>query len=182
MKILVLDIETTGLDPLSSKIVEIGIVELDLTSGSILPVFESLCHERPISAEEVSRSWIVQNGYISLDEIRYSPEFNSIKPQIQGIIDCHPAGCTAYNSNFDLSFLITRGIKLVKALPDPMKLSTDICKLPGKYGYKWPKAEEAYNFFFPNSNYKESHRGLDDAIHEAEIIYKLYEIGVFTLI
>lgn len=181
MKILVLDLETTGLDPLSSKIVEIGIVELDLTTGNIEPVFESLCHERPISASEVQNSWIVQNGYISLDEIRYSPEFNTLKPRIQGIIDSYPAGCTAYNSNFDLSFLITRGIKLAKLLPDPMKLSTDICQLPGKYGYKWPKAEEAFNHFFPGIEYDEKHRGADDAYHEAMIIYKLYTMGVFNV-
>jgi DNA polymerase III epsilon subunit-like protein len=29
-----------------------------------------------------------------------------------------------------------------------MKSSTDICKLPGQYGWKWPKLGEAYEFAF----------------------------------
>ena len=31
-----------------------------------------------------------------------------------------------------------------------MKSTTDICKLPGPYGYKWPKMTEAYAHFFGN--------------------------------
>jgi DNA polymerase-3 subunit epsilon len=55
-----------------------------------------------------------------------------------------------------------------------------VCKIPGNYGkYKWPKVEEAYDFFFPNNNYVEKHRGADDAFHEADIVYELHKIGLF---
>jgi DNA polymerase III epsilon subunit-like protein len=40
-----------------------------------------------------------------------------------------------------------------------MKLSTNICKIDGPYGYKWPKLEELHNFLFK--------RGFDSA-HDAE--------------
>ena len=89
-----------------------------------------------------------------------------------------------YNNNFDFSFLESRGIEFPKKLPDPMKLLTDIMKLPNNNGYnnyKWPSVEEAYKYLFPESNYIEKHRGADDAKHEAEIIYKLYEMGIFKI-
>lgn len=41
-----------------------------------------------------------------------------------------------------------------------MKATTDICKLPGKYGYKWPKLDEAYRHFF--------HKGVEGA-HDAMV-------------
>lgn len=34
-------------------------------------------------------------------------------------------------------------------------------------------------FLFGNTGYIEAHRGLDDAIHEAKIVYKLYQMGEF---
>jgi hypothetical protein len=40
---------------------------------------------------------------------------------------------------------------------------------------------EAYNHFFPEKNYKELHRGGDDSLHEAEIVYELYKLGEFKL-
>ena len=53
MKILVVDLETTSHDPTiddmynleNSIISEIGIVRLDLETGKIEPVFDSICRE-----------------------------------------------------------------------------------------------------------------------------------------
>ena len=51
-----------------------------------------------------------------------------------------------------------------------------------KNGYlKNPNVEEAFKFFFPDIQYSEKHRGLDDAKHEAMIVYKLYQMGVFKI-
>ena len=52
---------------------------------------------------------------------------------------------------------------------------------PGRSTPKWPKVEEAWEHFFPDVAYIEQHRGADDAVHEAKIVYELYKIGVFTL-
>ena len=41
--------------------------------------------------------------------------------------------------------------------------------------YKWPSVREAYHYFFPNESNIEKHRALDDAIHEAKIIYETYK-------
>ena len=45
-KIAVIDIETTGLDEENDLIIEIGIVELDLDSGNIRELFNSLISEK----------------------------------------------------------------------------------------------------------------------------------------
>lgn len=174
-KILIIDIETTGLSH-KNKIVEIGIVELNIINGEKRILFSELCHETGITLKEVENAWIVQNGYITVDEIRHSKNLLFWKPQIQAILDAYPRGATAFNNSFDFGFLINRGFRFTRKLQCPMIFSTPICKLPQRRagnGFKWPSAQEAYNYFFPSNKYKELHRGADDAFHEAEIVFKL---------
>lgn len=184
MKILVIDIETTGFQNQGGKICEVGIVSLDLSNGNKEIVFNSLCHERPITREHVQDSWIVKNGYITVEEIQNSPYLPSILAEIQNVINSYPNGATAFNRSFDFNFLQSRGVQFPKMLPCPMILATDICKLPNQNGfssYKWPKVEEAWKHFFPEVEYVELHRGADDAFHEADIVYELYKLGVFKI-
>ncbi len=182
MKILIIDIETTGFLNKGGKIVEVGIVELDLTDGKRKILFDKVTHERGITKAEVENSWIVNNSNLTVEDVRHSKRLDLLKPEIQQIIDQYPAGITAYNRSFDLDFMESRGFRFPKKLPCPMLLSTDILKLPGKYGnYKWPKVEEAYDYYFSDNDYVEAHRGADDAMHEAEIVYELYKRGIFTI-
>jgi len=134
-----------------------------------------------ITKQEVENSWIVKNSNLTVEKIRFSKNFNVLKPKIQAIINFYSAGATAFNNGFDFTFLEAAGIKFGKKLPDPMKLLTPIMKLPGKIGYKWPKVEEAYSYLFPKENYKEMHRGADDAFDEAKIVYELYKRGFFSI-
>lgn len=182
MKILIIDLETTGFLNSEGKIVEVGIVELDLTNGEKKIIFDYVCHEKEITIEEIQDSWIVKNSTLSLEQIKYSQNFEYLKPKIESILKDYPLGITAFNNTFDFGFLENRGIKIEKKLPCPMKLSTDVCKIPSpKGGYKWPKVEEAHKFFFGEVGYIEAHRGADDAFHEADIVYMLYKIGVFKV-
>ncbi len=181
-KILIIDIETTGFINKGGKIVEIGIVELDTENGNKKVVFDKVTHEKGITRNEVENSWIIKNSDLSVEDVRLSKRLDLLKNEIQGIINNYPAGATAYNRSFDFDFLESRGFKFPKKLPCPMILSTNILKLPGKYGdFKWPKVEEAYDYFFSNNNYTEKHRGADDAMHEAEIVFELIKRGIFKI-
>ncbi len=181
-KILIIDIETTGFINKGGKIVEIGIVELDTENGNRKVVFDKVTHEKGITRNEVENSWIIKNSDLSVEDVRLSKRLDLLKNEIQGIINNYPAGATAYNRSFDFDFLESRGFKFLKKLPCPMILSTNILKLPGKYGdFKWPKVEEAYDYFFSNNNYTEKHRGADDAMHEAEIVFELIKRGIFKI-
>jgi DNA polymerase III epsilon subunit-like protein len=181
-KILVLDLETTGFLNENGKIVEIGIVELDLDNGEKKIIYNQVCHEKGITLEDVEKSWIVQNSDLNVEQIKYSPNLDRIKPTVQQILNDYPLGATAFNNAFDFGFLEDRGFVFPNKLDCPMKLSTDICQLPSpRGGFKWPKVQEAYDFFFGKTDYIEAHRGADDAFHEAEIVYELYKRGIFKL-
>lgn len=182
-KILIIDIETTDFLQRNGKIVEVGIVELDLSNGNRKIIFDSVCWESGLTEEEVNKSWIVKNSDLTKEQIRTSTNLQKLKPTIQGIINDYPLGATAFNNSFDFGFMEDRGFVFPKKLPCPMKLSTDICKLPkqGGYGFKWPKVEEAHKHFFGDVGYIEKHRGADDAYFEAQIVHKLYELGIFKI-
>lgn len=183
-KILIIDIETTGFLQKGGKIVEIGIVELDLINGDRKIIFDEVTRENGLTLEIVEQSWIVQNSSLTAAEVGAARHLNELRPEVQKIIDQYPDGATAFNNTFDFGFMEDRGFGFPKKLPCPMKLSTNICKLPsvgGFGGYKWPKVEEAYEFFFGKTGYVEEHRGADDALHEAEIVYELYKRGIFKI-
>ncbi len=182
-KILVLDIETTGFLNQGAKIVELGMVELDLSNGNITPLFDSLINEPGFDHRhaEYPFGWIFQNSDLTIEEVHAAPSLESLRTEIQELLDQYPA--TAYNKAFDFDFLRDRGFS-IQELDCPMKLATPICKLPhfnGRSGYKWPKVEEAWEYFFGNTGYVEAHRGLDDAKHEAEIVFALYKLGKFRV-
>lgn len=181
-KILIIDIETTGFSPTKNKIVEIGIVELDLRNGNIKELFNQFICDLPMTMKEITESWIIKNSDIAVFDILNASSLKDYFNKIQTIFSNYPLGITAYNNSFDLGFLKVRGFKWHKTLPCPMELSTDICRIRGKRnGYKLPTVKEAYNYFYPGSNYIEKHRGADDARHEAEIVYKLFKLGVFKI-
>ena len=180
-KILILDIETTGFLQQGGKIVEIGIVELDLSNGNKQIIFDQVCHEKGITKEECEKAWIIQNSTLTVEEIRTSKPLHILQPTIQDIINQYQHGATAFNNAFDFGFMENRGFVFPKKLACPMKLSTNICKIQTARGYKWPKVEEAHKHFFGDVGYVESHRGADDAFHEADIVYELYKMGIFTI-
>jgi DNA polymerase-3 subunit epsilon len=183
-KILILDIETTDFLNKGGKIVEVGIVELDLETGNKNILFDKVTHEKGITLDEVKNSWIINNSDLTIDDIRYSKRLDLLKNEIQEIINSYPTGATAYNNKFDFDFLEDRGFYFPKKLACPMILSTDILKIPSPSGYsdyKWPKVEEAYDYFFEGNDYVEKHRGADDAYHEADIVYELYKRGIFKI-
>lgn len=175
-KILVIDIETTGFLNNGGKIVEVGIVELGLADGKSKILFDNVCHETPITKEEVQNSWICKNGYMCVEEIQHSKNLKTYLPEIQKIIDSYENGATTFNRSFDINFLTDRGIVFKKLLPCPMALSILVCRIPPTENmkrwkpnikFKTPNAQEVYNYFFPDSKYIEKHRGADDALHEA---------------
>lgn len=181
-KILIVDIETTDFLQYGGKIIEVGIVELDLSNGSNKIIFDEVCQEPDMIKDNIQDAWIFRNSTLTPDEVLNAKLLQDLKHQIQSIINDYTFGATAYNNQFDFGFLENRGFVFPNKLACPMKLSTNICQIPAsRGGYKWPKVEEAHNFFFGDVGYIEAHRGADDAFHEADIVYELFKMGVFTL-
>ncbi len=183
-KILIIDIETTGFLP-KGEIVEIGIVELDIKTGEKKIIYDQIIKPTHATKEEIDKSWIVEKGFLKTSDILKGDLIINQIINVQDIIVEYPLGSTAFNNVFDFNFLENEGISFSKKLPCPMKLMTPICKLPhpsGRKGYKWPSAQEAWEYFFgKNTGYIEKHRGADDAFHEADVVYALIKRGIFKV-
>ena len=186
-KIIVLDIETTGFEHDKDCILELGIVELDLTTGSIKELLDVQFKEEKLGVEPYRdrhlNAWIFENEFMSHEDIRGKLPFSHHKEAIQNILDPYEGRITAWNRGFDVGFLESRGLKIGNKLTDPMRDSADYFQLPHKRGGfgKWASAQEAWDILFPDVEKIELHRGLDDSIMEAKIIYELIDRDVYRL-
>ncbi|MFM9970202.1 MAG: 3'-5' exonuclease [Burkholderiales bacterium] len=90
----------------------------------------------------------------------------------------------AHNIDFDEKIL---GAELLRAaMPNivekkkrlcTMRSSTDYCRLPGPYGYKWPKLFELYQKLF-NESFDGAHRALADVRACAKCYFELRRLKV----
>lgn len=93
----------------------------------------------------------------------------------------------AHNMNFDEKIV---GAELLRADLDnrltdipkicTMEMSTDYCKLPGPYGYKWPSLSELHYKLF-NEDFDEAHDAAVDVRACANCFFELRERGVIGL-
>lgn len=173
MKIAIIDIETTGFNPQTDCIVEIGIVELCLETGQKRVLYDKVVKEKHYSATHAN-SWIYSNSTLTHEKVNSAQEFDL--DEVQKILSDYKV--TAYNKKFDFSFLSYRGLEF-EELDCPMVIAAPVCKIPGNYGHKWPTLSEAYNVLIGDGYYIEEHRGILDAMVGAEIVHKLYQLGHF---
>lgn len=178
-EIIVLDIETTGLKPQEDLILELGMVKLNLETGKISELFDQVFKDPRLTAKH-REAWIFQNGFMELEEVRNALPISEYMDEIQGIMNQFQGAITAWNRDFDSAFLEHAGFNLGAAIDCPMKKSVDYFKIEGPFGYKWPKAQEAWDILFPDTPKIEEHRGLDDSRMEAAIIYELYKLGQYN--
>ncbi len=94
----------------------------------------------------------------------------------------------AHNMEFDKNVVLasfyrnninTKNLKEKKTLCT-MKSTTKLCKLPGKYGYKYPRLEELYFFLFKKKPSVVLHNSLEDARITLECYEELLNYKVFT--
>ena len=178
-EIIVLDIETTGLKPKEDIILELGMVKLNLETGEISELFNKVFRDPRLTAKH-REAWIFQNGFMELDEVRNAEPISKYMDEIQGIMNAFQGSITAWNRDFDSAFLEHAGFNLGDPIDCPMKKSVDYFKIEGPFGYKWPKAQEAWDILFPDIPKMEEHRGLDDSRMEAAIIYELFKRGQYN--
>ena len=94
----------------------------------------------------------------------------------------------AHNIDFDL--IITEAM-LYRTLADydmdkfravprvcTMQSTTDICRIPGKFGYKWPKLDEAYRKLVDPAGFKGAHDALSDVLACWKVLRVLEDKGI----
>ena len=178
----VIDIETTDTKIHKGKIVEVGLVSLNTVTGERDLIFQTICHERPITEFEVTNSWIVNNSSLTVNAIRHSPQLKSFQEELQNHINSLEFGVTSFNKSFDIKFLEDRGFDFIYDTECIMLAAMEFCKIPNtnkkyaeKQPYKWPKATEAYEKIVGLYDYVHTHRAGDDAMLEAEILQNLLQ-------
>jgi DNA polymerase III epsilon subunit-like protein len=89
----------------------------------------------------------------------------------------------AHNIYFDLPVIKAERIRtgfdsvINKALICTMHESTNYCKLPAKWGYKWPKLQELHTKLFDHG-FEDSHNAMIDVFATAKCFFALKEEGV----
>jgi DNA polymerase III subunit epsilon len=90
----------------------------------------------------------------------------------------------AHNMDFDQKVLQAEFLRTGMVFPVAektwrctMKESTRFCRLPGPYGYKWPKLDELYQILF-DEPCEEAHSALADAEACMRSFFELKEMGV----
>lgn len=84
----------------------------------------------------------------------------------------------AHNMNFDLPVTASEMYRLgFQSKNKPIKIctmqsTTDICKIPGQYGHKWPTLQELHNFLF-GCDFDGAHDALGDVKATAKCFFEL---------
>jgi len=183
MKILVVDLETTGFYQNSDAIVEIGIALVDTVTKKIELVFDNVVKDKKFNAKRHKNSWIFQNTNLKVEDVENANPLDDYFDKIQDLFDTYKM--TAYNKSFDIRFLTAAGFKVndIKCLMQTAKQYSTYKDKNGKQ--KTPSVEEIYNQFFMSNGevYIEEHRAGADAIDEAKILLHMVDIkGSKTLI
>ena len=176
MKILVVDLETTGLYPKWDIIVEIGIALVDTETKKIDLLFDEVVKHWKFNGDKMKNSWVFKNTSLTVEDVEAANSLKYYQTEIQNLFDTYPM--TAYNKQFDIRFLTAAGFKMndVKCL---MKTAKTYSKLKNKYGgVKTPSVEEIYNQFFMKDGevYVEEHRAGSDALDEAKILLHMVDL------
>ena len=173
-KYIVLDVETTGLpknynaSPILFKlwphIVQFSwiVCNDDKTEEKsfIIKPNDYVIPEESTKIHNISNKDAIQNGV-----------------SLQTVLDIFIKDCNtvnyivAHNATFDTNVILAACYKKkynVDFLKDKnkictMKSSTPLCKLPGKYGYKYPKLEELFFYLFNENPNTMLHNSLEDA-------------------
>ncbi|MHA1146900.1 MAG: 3'-5' exonuclease [Promethearchaeota archaeon] len=113
---IILDLETTGLDKNNNLIVEIGIVELDVVTRKKEIIFNSPIREDGLETQDLTL--LLKHSNLDYEDLQNAHPLEKYRNMLQFIFKTYPI--IAYNSNFDFGFLEARSFSLPKKLIDIM--------------------------------------------------------------
>lgn len=126
---VVLDLETTGLDPLFDSIIEVGIVRV--RNGEIIDSFDSLVNPHCDISDFISTLTGITN-----EQLQSAPDIDTILPAAISFIGNDVV--VAHNANFDINFMYDYSARL--GLPyfsrdfiDTMRMSRRLFPELGRY-------------------------------------------------
>ncbi|MDD5605795.1 MAG: 3'-5' exonuclease [Patescibacteria group bacterium] len=157
------DLETTGLEPGSDRIIEIGIIKV--RDGKVVGKYQTLINpQKPIPADATRISGIGDA------EVATAPKFGDVAEQIVRFFDT--GLLVAHNADFDYGFLKTElehnGFSFGKPTLDTMQLSKFF--YPTQTSHRLDMVAQKHNI-----RIRTRHRALDDARALHKFYNKLVE-------
>ena len=159
--IVMFDLETTGLDPETCMITEIGAVKIE--NGKCTEYFQTLVNpQMPIPQE------VVDKTHITDEMVSVAPTIDEVMPDFYKFVD--GAILSAYNISFDYSFLKNIGQNLRYKFDNERIDCLDVVrqKVASLPNYKLSTVSKALNIELKNA-----HRALADALAAAKVFIKL---------
>ena len=126
------------------------------------------------------------HGITTEHALKNGSELSSVLAEFSAIIDISNL-LIAHNMDFDEKIVGAEYIRISlkssifsKQKLCTMKTTTDLCKIPGKYGYKWPTLPELHRSLF-GSDFKDSHDAAVDVKICAKCYFELVKRGYYKL-
>jgi len=168
--IAIVDLETNELSTKTCDIVEVGICELDTTTGTTKKLLDVTIKEDSFTDTEKNRkAWVFKHTDLTIEKVLESEPLDKYRIKMQEIFNKYPI--TAFNTSFDFKILERKGFVIPKKFPCLMRTAAPHVKQnPAAWRCSF---QAAWNFFVPENPYTEIHRAYDDSEHEAKVAFKL---------
>lgn len=153
------------------------------SEGKLFKSFQSLV--KPDGWEVPKEEFFIKNN---MSTERCELEGRPIKPMLEQFLN-ELEGCKyllAHNMNFDLPVTASEMYRLwFQAKNKPQKIctmqsTTDICQLPGPYGFKWPSLQELHQFLF-KCDFEGAHDASDDVTATAKCFFELKKRNLLVI-
>ena len=153
------------------------------SEGKLFKSFQSLV--KPDGWEVPKEEFFIKNN---MSTERCEKDGRPIKPILEQFLS-ELEGCKyllAHNMNFDLPVTASEIYRLgMHAQNKPQKIctmqsTTDICKLPGPYGFKWPSLQELHQFLF-KCDFEGAHDASDDVTATAKCFFELKKQNLLVI-
>jgi len=154
---IVLDLETTGLDPLKDKIIEVGAVKIN--KDGIISTYSSF-----VNPKKNIPDYIVHLTSISNDDVKDAPLFKDIKDDLLNFIST--TTIVGQFINFDLSFLAQEGIIFDNDILDTREIA--MITMPALSSFSLSNLIKELKI-----NNDNPHKALSDAKATADVFLKL---------
>ena len=173
---VILDVETTGLDPAHERIIEVGALRIE--DGEVVHSFHALVNpQQPLPA------FVVELTGLHDSHVAHADTMDVILPSLQHFltaVDPQPV-FVGHNVNFDISFLAAESQRADSAQWDFLERTPSVCtaetsrqlisrQMIGRYKL----ANVATHL---NTAHRPSHRALDDAQATFEVLVGLADLS-----
>lgn len=160
--LLITDVETTGLDPATERVIEVATVRYDVPSASVIETFSTLMHGDSNAAEAVNRIGV--DALIQAMPAKFA--WRMVSDRLDRLID--DAAFVAHRAEFDRSFY-------------PRELAERRPWICSKFDIEWPRSKPGASLVEVALAHDvpvwSNHRALTDCMLLAHTFQRVHELG-----